>query len=206
MNQTLKLKEEGFLPPRIKFIIFAGLMIGILFLSFQYYQHREMKQSEVASNHYETLLSAIQKKEMNTVKEKADILIRDYSKTPYAPLALFTLSKIAIEENNFPLAISHLQDALKLTGNKKGPLQHASRTRLAKVLVAEKKYDEALSLLENQKAIEGYVTLYEELKGDIYLKQNQLDKAKIAFKLAKEAAPNGMPISRLELKLADLGN
>ncbi len=190
----------------LKIAMLVGMIFAVGFLGFQYYSNQRTERIEKASGLYETMSLSIQHKEFVKAKKEALTLLQDYKKTPYGPLAALALAYVAIEEQELEKGEDYLKEALMLSVSEKGPVRHAARTRLAKVLAAQQKYEDALSTLEAEKAKEGYITLYEETKGDIYLQQNKPAEAKEAFKKAKDAAPQGLPIARLELKLADLSN
>lgn len=179
-------------------IILALVMVGL----WQYQQHQKNKQIELASQHYETLLQLMRQKDYKAAKEEAETLIQLYPKTPYAPLSALMLARVALEQNNYEKAAEQFRFALEKA--KGSPIEHVAKTRLARVLMNEEKYEEALAVLE--KPSEGYVTLYEEIKGDIYHKQNNLSKAKEAYAAALKAAPQGVPTNALQLKYNDLND
>lgn len=169
----------------------------------QYFKHQQIKEIDQASNAYETLLSAAKQKDWKRAEVQARFIKDRYPKTSYAPLAALLLAKIDIEQNNnHGRAIENLQYAIK-TG-RKGHLSQIAALRLARVYISLEKYQEALEVLSPKSLEEAYRSLYEELKGDIYMKQNDLEKARAAYLTAIQSAPPGVPLSALQLKYADI--
>ena len=77
--------------------------------------------------------------------------------------------------------------------------------RLAAVLLEEKKYDEALRMLDANKD-EAFAPLAADLRGDVMLAQGRLDEARAAYKLAAEKAGPRNPVKSIaETKLNALG-
>lgn len=186
-----------------KFVLIALGSLLLVYGGVQYYLHYQSNQSLEASAIYDDLLSAVQKKDKEKTVSEATVLMQRYEKTPYASLAALLLAKLDVDEKNLDAAISHLRFALK--EDEKHPIQQIARVRLARVLAGQKNYQEALEILTEKKYPDGYITLFEETKGDIYLMQNDKEKAKEAYQKAINAAPPGVPVSRLQLKQADLG-
>lgn len=186
----------------LKLLIVGVLVFAVCYGAVQFYGQYQSKEAEVASSKYEAMMENIHHKNYSAAKEVAQDLLQNYSKTPYAPLATLMLAKLAVDENNLQVAEENLKTTLKIAN--KGPLQPIARVRLAKVLAQRKNYTEALEVLNNVKTPDGFVTLYEETKGDIYLMQNEVQKARLAYDTALKAAPPGTPVSSLQLKYNDL--
>jgi len=137
--------------------------------------------------------------DVSKVKEKGELLLKDYNKTPYAALSAMILAKIAIDEQDISGAMDKFRTVI--TSGKKTPLLHVAKIKLARLLQAKGEYQAALKELDN--SANGYITLYEELKGDIYLSLNELDKAREAYKKSISHA-NGNPIPWVEMKLMNI--
>jgi len=167
----------------------------------QFYGHYQSKRALKASIVYDKLLSLSQKSDKAEAIQAATTLVAQYPKTPYAPLAALLLAKFSFEAHNLEATATHLNFAIQA----EGPVQPIARVRLARVLIDQKKPEEALALLTEKPAPKGFELMFEETKGDIYLMQNDKAKARVAYQTAIEAAEPGVPITRLQLKQADLG-
>jgi len=149
------------------------------------------------------LLEGLEKKDEGTVKSNAEVLVNQYSSSPYAALAGFVLANEAVDENELNKAEQHLQWVID--NSKQENFQAIAKVRLMRLLIAENKLDEALKLY-NQKSANGVLTLLAELKGDVLLKQKDIAGAKEAYQLAYTSAPEeGMHGPLLKMKMEELG-
>ena len=185
-----------------KLFVLSFLFVMLTIAGFRYLNYQKESTSEQASMVYEKMLTESRKNDLNKTAEYATALIQEYPKTPYGSLGALMLSRLEIDKNNFDKAEEQLRLAIKLAA--KSPVEHIARVRLARVLTAKERYQEALEVLPNEIKDKGFITLYEEMKGDIYLKQNEIQKAKEAYTKALAAAPQGVALSALQLKYTDL--
>jgi predicted negative regulator of RcsB-dependent stress response len=186
-----------------KLFLLSVLLVMLVVAGFQYLSFQKTRKSEQASLVYEKMLTEVRKNNFDKTAEQASILIQDYPETPYGALGALMLSRISIDKNNFDQAEEQLRTAIKLS--QKTPVEHVARVRLARVLTGKEKYQEALEVLPTSESKEkAYITLYEEMRGDIYLKQNEIQKAKEAYAKALAAAPQGVALNALQLKYTDL--
>ena len=82
-------------------------------------------------------------------------------------------------------------------------LGEIARQRLAQVLAAQSKADEALKLLDGD-ADKAFVATREELKGDLLVQLGRTDEANAAYKKAKAALSDEAAVGGLQIKLDDL--
>jgi predicted negative regulator of RcsB-dependent stress response len=167
--------------------------------AWQYLSHQNKVQAETASNVYETLLSAVREHDVPKAEGLEQELVKAHPKSPYAALSAMLMASLMPEKST-----AYLQSAIDL--NAKGPFVHIARVRLARVMASEKHIPEALNLLNAVTPPEPYIRLYEEAKGDFYVQDNQLEKAKAAYALAIQNTPMGVPMSWLELKQSELSD
>jgi predicted negative regulator of RcsB-dependent stress response len=162
----------------------------------QYRCHVRQTHDIAASSLYDLV---IMRDDLKAAKE----ILADYPKTTYASLAALALAKSAVEENQENETEKYLQIAVKKA--RFDDVKWIATERLAKVLAAQKKFMEAEKLLTNTKIKAGYVPLVEEVKGDLYLMQDDRAKARISYKKALEAMPVDIPATRLQVKYSDVG-
>lgn len=186
-----------------KQILIGVVAIALCYGAMQYYRHYQATQAEKASVIYDNLLATVKGRDIAKAKTDAEMLTKQYARTPYGPLAALLLAKFSVEENKLDQASENLKLAMQLDSD--GPVHQIARVRLARIMAARENYTEALNLLTPKKIPEGYETLFEETKGDVYLLQNEKGKAREAYKAAQLAAPPGAPVVRLQLKQTDLG-
>jgi predicted negative regulator of RcsB-dependent stress response len=178
------------------------LIIGIISVltvigGYQYWSARQIEAAQQASVLYDALLNAVREQQVVKAEALEQTLVKEYPKSPYAVLGAFSVAHLVPEKT-----ISYLESAVSIGA--KGPLIHIARVRLAKALGAQQKVQEGLTLLNSVTPPQSYLRLYEEAKGDLYLQDNQPEKAKAAYALALGANQAGIPTAWLELKQADL--
>lgn len=162
-------------------IITVILVIAVSF-GFRYWQQHQSQKAEQASVLYDQLLlvsSSVNSE--NLTKQIAAQLERDYTRTPYAGLAALIEAKMAIGKNDLPLARQKLQWSLEHASNK--DLRQIARIRLARVFLALKQFDFALTTLEKID-MPAFMPLINQVKGDILLAQNKPSEALAAYTAA----------------------
>ncbi len=184
-------------------ISWAIIIVTFVISGFYYWKHHQEVVREQASENYMSLLEGLEKKDKETIKSRAEVLINQYANSPYASLAGFVLAQEAVQEKELNNAEQHLQWIIK--NSKQENFQAIAKIRLMRLLIAENKLDEALKQYD-EKIANGYLTLMAELKGDILLKQKDIEAAKAAYQLAYTSAPEeGMHGPLLKMKMQELG-
>jgi predicted negative regulator of RcsB-dependent stress response len=85
-------------------------------------------------------------------------------------------------------------------------LKDVARLRLAAMFLDEKKYAEAMKLLE-AKHPDSFDGLYDDLRGDVLSAQGKTDEARSSYKLAYEKTdPQSMYRNLIQMKLDALGS
>ena len=174
-------------------IMTAFVVLAILFWGWQWQQNRQIKQQEQAAVLFDNMLQAHAEGKFKETEVIAKTFTENYAKTAYADFAKFLLAKMAFAEGRYPVAQKNLQ----ALAEKK--FSDVAKIRMAKVLASDKQYKEALSLL---KAItnKAYYAVVHELLGDIYLQQNQLQDAKVAYEVALSHERNRNPFLLLKIE------
>lgn len=191
-------KENG------RFIL-AGVVLGLVgIFGWRYWISFQDSQASKASVLYEEMLSAVNEDELDMAKQKLDVISSDFKSTVYLSQAHLLMAKTAVLSDDLNSAVDHLETAL--AASKDRELAELIRFRLAKVRVELKEFDVALGLLNSVKS-DSYTPLVEEMRGDIYRAQGDVNKARSAYLAAQTAmqvTPIGDP-NLLQMKLSDLG-
>ena len=131
-----------------------------------------------------------------------DALIAKHPGTYFASEAQLVAAKGRFDANDLPGARARYEWVVQ-----RGVEEHRgiARLRLAAVLLEEKKYAEALKVLDDNKD-EAFVAVVADLRGDIMLAQGRMDEARAAYKTATEKAEPRNPVKQIaETKLNALG-
>lgn len=172
-----------------------GILVGLGGLyGWKAYNQNQITTAEKASDSYTALV------ENDDVLSSADAFISENKDTNYATLAAFVAAKDAVEAKKLDVASEKLSWVVSNTPNTE--LKAIAITRLARVQIAQTKYDDALTTL-NAPLPEAFNANVAELKGDIYTEQGNKDQARTAYQAAIDAGGlTSNPL--LQIKLDDL--
>ena len=182
--------------------LLIGLAIGGFSLGgWNYYQQSQYQHSVEASDMYVSVIAQYEAGAAGSFDSSVvDKLAAGYSDTPYASLSALVAAKHELVAGNVDQAISHLQWAMDNAVEE--DVVSVAQLRLARLMMTQKKYDEANNLLQAKHA-PAFDALYEELKGDIFVVKGELEQARIAYD--KAIANSGSANRWLQLKRQDLG-
>ena len=184
--------------------LLLGLGIGVAaLLGWREYLGYQTDHAAEASDIYQAVQTRVANNRLDDAhSKKADILRNDFSDTPYAALVSLAQAKFEYENGMIEPAMMHLRwasdHAVEID------VQHVAKLRLARVLIAQKNYDEAETILLAEHPA-GFTAGYEELKGDLYAAKGDTALARIAYDKAIIAA-DGSASRWLKLKRQDLGS
>lgn len=184
--------------------IIGGVVIGITAIfGWRAYDNHTILQAEAASTLYEQMIAASREGDADNTRIYADRVIADYKSSSYAVFASLMLAKLEAEANNLAAAETNLRWVL--ANNSQTEIEHIARLRLVRILIASNKLDLAIEML-NTNDLGKFVTQYEELRGDIFLKQGKNEEAQQAYQKAlANTVTNEEAQSLLQMKLDELG-
>ncbi|EWC42838.1 tetratricopeptide repeat protein [Pseudomonas stutzeri] len=185
------------------------LMLGavialVLVFGWQFWQKHQINQAQSASNVYQQLLSiALVSGEVDIaeVSRLGNLLKKDFAGTHYAQYGSLFLAKVAVESGRLDEAASELRAIVDKPADK--TLDELARQRLARVLAAQDKADEALKLLAGD-VDPAFAASREELKGDLLVQLGRNDEAHAAYSKAKESLSEDAAVGGLQMKLDNL--
>lgn len=187
-----------------KLLALAVTACLITIAGFQGWGYYRAQQSERAATLYNQVDEAERAKEPKKVRDIAAQIVERYGSTQYAGMAALAAAKASFTTGETEDAKKHLQWVVDHA--KEDEMRDVARLRLAGVLLDERKYEEALTLL-SAKAGDSYAGLYADAKGDVLSAQEKPAEARAAYQLALEKTDAASPYRRLiELKLDALGD
>lgn len=161
-----------------------------------YYKSQQAEYAQNASIVYEKMKNSLSKNNLTEYKTQANYILENYKKSPYAALASFSLTSEALKENKVDDAKYYLQ--FVINNHKKAHLRQIARIRMARILLSQKAYGDALSTLAKVDD-KTFMPMIEEVRGDVYLAQGDNKKANLAYKSALETLSTGdYPVLRMK--------
>lgn len=163
----------------------------------------QQRQAQQAAVLYGQVQEAVRSKEPQKVQEMTSKLLQDHGSSGYAPLAALVAARAAFDAGDLKNARENLSWVTEHAPDEGA--KEIARLRLAAVALDDKKYDEALKLLD-AKHSEAITGLYAELKGDVLTAQGRVAEARAAYQLAlQKLNPGGEYRNLVQLKLDALG-
>ncbi|MDZ5603345.1 tetratricopeptide repeat protein [Pseudomonas sp. RP23018S] len=186
-------------------LLTGALLAAAVVMGWQAWHKYQTNQSQGASGLYqallETTLTPTGTPDTAKVAELAGKLKSDFGGTPYAQYGSLFVAKVAVESGKLDDAASELKGVMDKPAD--ATLGEISRQRLARVLAAQDKAEEALKLLDGD-ADKAFLASREELKGDLLVQLGRADDAHGAYQKAKAAMSDDAATGGLQLKLDDL--
>lgn len=162
--------------------IIIGLAIGIgAIVGVNYWRNHQQQQAVNASNIYDNFIRAAVRNDQANLDRELATLRSEYQGTTYAALAALQQARIDVQLGKFDEAIKNLQWTVNNPGH--ASLAHIARIRLAEVLIAKNRVDEALRLIEKISE-PAFDAKYAELRGDIFARLAKPMQAREAYQLA----------------------
>ena len=130
-----------------------------------------------------------------------EALSASHSDSGYTQQAGLMLAKNAVRKQDYESALQHLST---LANTDNDLIAIVANMRIASIQLEMGKFKEAISTLDSKLPGE-FNGLYSQLKGDIYVADNQIDEAKEQYKLALSQISRDSELqSLISIKLADL--
>lgn len=186
-------------------LVTGGLLALVVVFGWQAWHKYQSSQSQGASIIYqqllETTLTPNGKPDPAQVADLAGKLKAEFGGSVYAQYGSLFVAKVAVDTGKLDDAASELKAITDKPAN--STLAEIARQRLAQVLAAQNKADEALKLLDGD-TDKAFLATREELKGDLLVQLGRTDEANAAYHKAKAALSDEAAVGGLQIKLDDL--
>jgi predicted negative regulator of RcsB-dependent stress response len=184
--------------------VVGGVALGLAGLGgWNWWQDRRETQAETASARYEELLDAFSRNDQTRGLTLLEELKGEYAWTPYPALGSLIAARVQVETNELDKAAASLR--FVMDNGHDDEVRMIARLRLARVLSAQGKHDDALALLNAEQAGE-FVERMADTRGDVLLAKGDRDGALREYLAARTGAEDGtVDVDLLDLKIRDLG-
>ena len=185
--------------------VIGGVVIGLAGLAgWNWWQDRRATQAETASARYQELVQAFERNDAARGMTLLTDLKDGYGWTPYPALGSLLAARAEVEANELDKAAGSLRFAMENSPDDEVKL--IARMRLARVLSAQGKHDDALALLKVEDA-GMFAPRLADTRGDVLLAKGDREGALREY-LAARATPGDdgrVDVEMLDLKIRDLG-
>ena len=171
--------------------IIAGLAIGF---GWRYFHGYQIRRAEQASVIYQSVLQADVQNKIPTAQGGTEILIKDFSHSPYASLSALIYAKEAVSQNDLSAALTKLQWVID-HGNVKS-LKQIARINAARILLSQGKTAAASAQLKGVDDKQ-FQPVIDWVQGDIDSKEGNIEKAKVDYNAAKKGLAEFPPAEGL---------
>lgn len=185
--------------------IVMGLVLafGGLF-GFKQWQIWEDSQAKQASSEYATLVDLLQEERLGDAVANYEVLKADFPESSYTALAALQMASGRVDSNQTGLAISLLEGALPQAEPQ--PLKVIIRERLARLYLDQGDSESALNTIAQAESNTGFESRFEELRGDVYRAEGDLEAALASYQEALALSDSGVGYRPLlEMKIEALG-
>jgi predicted negative regulator of RcsB-dependent stress response len=185
-------------------IVTLAVAALVAFAGMQGWRYYKQSQSEQASSLFTKFGEAVRKNDVDEIRTLGKQMIDGFGSTAYGPTVALLLAKTNYENGDPSGAAQQLQWAIDKAKDEE--TAELARLRLASIRLDEKKYEEALKLVETKHSA-AMETLYADLRGDVMVAQGKSVEARAAYKTAIEKSlPNSSYRSVVQIKLDALGS
>lgn len=190
-------KENGL--KLILAVVVAAVVVGSV-LGWRWWQ---AKQQADAAQMFGEVMKQASSNDPKRVDDAAAMVVNKHGSTIYAVRAQLAAAQVNIEAKNTATAATQLQWVID-HGSDEG-LPDVARLKLASLRLDEKKYDDAMKLLDAAHP-ESFDSMYLDLKGDVYSAQGKRDEARAAYQQAvAKADPKNSFRGLIQMKLDAVG-
>ena len=159
--------------------------IGYFVISNQIYKQK----NEEAAVIYEDLegLFKLGAEDNERIDEILENLLINYRSTGYTQLALLNKASLDANNNKLQESLENFKTLINITDGRNGNKIYNKMARIsaARILLSQNQYDEALNMIEmfSTDSNNGYI---HELIGDILVKQNKIELARVQYQMASD--------------------
>lgn len=184
-------------------IIAAVVAAVVTVAAVQGWRYYQRATAEDASALFMKLEEASRKNDVGEVRKLGGEIVDKYGSTAYGPMAALIMARINYESGDPAAAAGQLQWVIDNADDQETAA--FARLRLAGLRLDEKKYDEALKLLDTKHG-EALVPLFADLRGDVLVAQGKVAEARAAYQQAIEKSEPGSNYRNVvQIKLDALG-
>lgn len=179
----------------------AGVVVTAIagYFGWQSWQHSQLVKAESL---YKDFTKVVDQRDAAKLPAAAAPILEQTGSTFQASSAALLAAKTAFEAKDFATARQNLEWMISKGA---ADLRPIARLRLAQVLLEEKKFDDALKVLDAIKE-DSFIALASDVKGDVLMAKGNKEEARLAWQAAVDKAGERSAIKQLaQIKLDSVG-
>ena len=186
--------------------IILGIVVALAAVyGVRYWNNNLQNKKIAAATEYRSLALALESANLDQAFEHFETLKARHKNSRYIGLAALHMARARLEGGQYELATSNYR--LAMEQDESGPIGAIARERLARVLLDQGDTDGALELLDSAVVLNGFESRYSEVRGDILIRQGDIEGAGTAYQDALDKMEAGTGNRDLiELKIENLAN
>ncbi|OGO95181.1 MAG: hypothetical protein A3F10_01045 [Coxiella sp. RIFCSPHIGHO2_12_FULL_42_15] len=182
-----------------KGIVIAILVALVLSLGWRYWVQSKENHRAKASLIYQALLSSAMVKKPSEMSLQLTELKTKFADTPYAGLGALLMARFDVEAKKYSEALTQLNWVIYSTNLNE--FRQLARLGAAQILLEQKQWLQAQQMLQTVDD-KTYQSLVDNLLGQIFMAQNEPEKARQAFVKAKAGFQQaGLSTSVIDMEL-----
>ncbi|OED42295.1 hypothetical protein AB833_06470 [Chromatiales bacterium (ex Bugula neritina AB1)] len=183
--------------------VLMGIGLGLaLIFGWRAWQGHQLSVAQEASSAYTAVMASLENTDDGAeFLGKVKALKSDHGGSSYAAMASLAEARYHVEKDNLPDAESALRWAVDQGAFSE--LKSIARMRLARVLNAQDKHDEALKVLDKVSS-QAYAGQVDEIRGDIFFDKGDAAQALTAYRRAQDSGGKTVSAQILKMKVDDL--
>jgi predicted negative regulator of RcsB-dependent stress response len=186
-----------------KSLLLAVVLAAGVFGAVYGWKYWHAKQNADAAMLFAEVMKQVSSNDPKRVNDAAAAVVSSYGSTIYAVRADLLAAQVNIQVKDTATAATQLQWVIDHAAD--ASLQDVARLKLASLRLDEKKYDEAIKLLDAAHP-DAFAGLYVDLKGDVLSAQGKTEEARAAYKQAFDKTDaKSMYRNLIQMKLDALG-
>ena len=203
------MRLSPFLKFFLRLIMFLSAVVIIGVGYFVISNQINKQKNEEAAVIYEDLegLFKLGAEDNERIDEILENLLINYRSTGYTQLALLNKASLDANNNKLQESLENFKMLINITDGRNGNKIYNKMARIsaARILLSQNQYDEALNMIEmfSTDSNNGYI---HELIGDILVKQNKIELARVQYQMASDKYSDEMSKSIISMKMANIGN
>ncbi|MBL8199389.1 MAG: tetratricopeptide repeat protein [Chromatiales bacterium] len=197
-------RVKGWLLQNGVFLV-AGVVLGLggLFGWNQWNRYQERKAEE-ASAVYTGFLQAVRASQLEQAEAGMATLAAEFGSSPYADQGRLAMARLYLDQGKADKAAENLRQVTATATSDE--IRNIARLRLARVLIFQEKYDEALKALVEPRS-RAFAPAFHDIRGDVYYAMGKQAEARSEYEQALNSDVAATVIDRayVQAKLDDLG-